>query len=72
MVTFCLQRSLIELTEMLGFSSILGRCARVFCCKNGASHLSASNLTWVIGDGAYLHSNAVLSVNPSPLIHENY
>ena len=70
---FLFVRGLDRITERLSISLISGSCAEVFRLKNEANQMSASNLTWVIGDGLYLRTNAVSSVNnPSPLTHENY
>ena len=70
---FLFVRSLDRIKERLSISLISGCCAELFRLKNEANQLSASNLTWVIGDGSYLRTNAVSSVNnPSPLTHENY
>ncbi|MCK5385956.1 MAG: hypothetical protein KAJ39_02140 [Gammaproteobacteria bacterium] len=67
---FLLLRRLNHIKEMLSLSLV--GVADVFCIKNGANRLSASNFAWVFGDGLVQCTNVVSLVNnPSPLTHEN-
>ena len=57
---------------MLSSPFIIKGCVDVFCIKNEANRLSASNFAWVFGGGLVQRINVVSSViYPSPLTHEN-
>lgn len=67
---FLLLRKLKHMNKMLSFSFV--RATDVFCIKNEANSLSASQFAWVFGGGLVQRINVVSSViYPSPLTHEN-
>jgi len=73
---FLLLRSLYQIKKMLSFylfnENETKNSTDVFCFKNEANKLSASNFAWVFGDGIVQCIHTVSFVNnPSPLTHEN-